>query len=100
MAALDSTIATIRESYPYLSREYGVTRIGVFGSVAKKVEGKDSDVDLVVEFAKPIGLKFIELTDYLEAVLGRKVDVLTREGIENIRIKKVADDIKRTIIYV
>jgi predicted nucleotidyltransferase len=100
MTTLDSTIETIRERYPYLSREYGIRKIGLFGSVAKKTERIDSDIDIVVELAKPIGLKFVELTDYLETLFDRRVDVLTQEGIDNIRIKDVADDIKRTIIYV
>jgi predicted nucleotidyltransferase len=54
MATLDLTIEKIRERYPYLSREYGIRKIGLFGSVAKKTERIDSDIDIVVEFAKPI----------------------------------------------
>lgn len=100
MTTLEPTIELIREQYPYLSREYGVGKIGVFGSVAKKTEGKDSDIDIVVEFRNPIGLKFIELVEYLENLFDAKVDVLTQDGIENIRIEEVADDIKRNIISV
>ena len=59
-----------------------------------------SDIDLLVEFNRPIGLRFINLVDYLEDLLGRKVDVVTRDGLENIRVKKVAEDIHRTVIYV
>lgn len=100
MATLDSTIEKIRENYAYLLREYGVRKIGVFGSVASETDGEDSDLDIVVEFAKPIGLKFVELTEYLEALFGKKVDILTPEGIENIRIKRIADDIRSSITYV
>ena len=100
MASFDSTMELIREQYPFLMREYGVRKIGVFGSVARKMDGKDSDIDIVVEFSRPIGLKFVEFAGYLEALFGKKVDILTQEGIENIRIKEVADDIKRSIIYV
>jgi predicted nucleotidyltransferase len=57
--------------------EYGVKRIGLFGSHAKGAPSERSDVDLVVEFARPIGLKFIEFAEYLESLLGKKVDVLT-----------------------
>lgn len=95
-----STIELIKEKYPYLAEEYGVEKIGIFGSVAKQTEKNDSDIDLVVKLKKPIGLKFIELVEYFENLLHTKVDVLTEEGIENIRIKEIADDIKKSIVYV
>lgn len=100
MTKLDSTLQLIREKYPYLSHEYGVGNIGVFGSVAIGTEREDSDIDVVIEFTRPIGLRFIDLVGYLEGILGAKVDVLTEEGIRNIRNKKIADDIKRKIVYV
>ena len=96
----NSTLELIKEKYPYLSDEFGVEKIGIFGSVAKETERKDSDIDIVVKLRKPIGFKFIELVEYLESLFNTKVDVLTQEGINNIRIKEIADDIKRNIVYV
>lgn len=61
---------------------------------------KHSDVDMVIEFEKPIGLGFIDLAEYLENKLGKKADILTTEGFKSIRIKKVAQDIKRSLHYV
>lgn len=90
----------IQEQYVYLSNEFGVEKIGIFGSVAKQIETKHSNIDIVVTFRKPIGFKFIELVEYLEQLLGTKVDVLTQEGIKNIRIQEISDDIKNNIIYV
>lgn len=100
MTTRNSTLELIKEKYSYLSDEFGVEKIGVFGSVAKETEREDSDIDIVVKLRKPIGLKFIELVEYLESLLNTKVDVLTQEGINNIRIKEIADDIKRNIVYV
>lgn len=94
------TLKLLKSSYPYLADEFGVAKIGIFGSVAKETNTETSDVDIVVEFQKPIGLKFIDLVDYLENLLQARVDVLTRDGIDNIRIKNIADDIRRNIIYV
>ena len=90
----------IREEYSYLSTEYGVKRIGLFGSYAKNTPTETSDIDLVVEFDRPIGLKFIELTEYLETLLGRRVDVLTKAGIQGIRLAHIAQNIEDTIVYV
>lgn len=93
-------IRKIKEQYPFLSKQYGVRRIGIFGSVALDSAGPDSDVDIVVEFERPIGLKFMEFIEYTENLFGKKVDVLTKEGIKNIRVKNVSAEIERNIIYV
>ena len=60
----------------------------------------DSDVDIVVEFERPIGLKFMEFVTYMENLFGKKVDVLTKDGIKNIRVKNVSTEIEKNIIYV
>lgn len=90
----------LKSEYPLLISEYGIKRIGLFGSYAKGTQNEDSDIDIIAEFNKPIGLKFVEFTEYLEKILGKKVDVLTKAGIKGIRIKKIANDIERNIVYV
>jgi len=100
MSYIDEIIEKIKSNYPYLSSEFGVKKIGIFGSVAKDTHDEASDIDVVVEFEKPIGLKFIMLAEYMENLLGRKVDVLTKEGIRNIRVQNVSSDIQKDIVYV
>jgi uncharacterized protein len=100
MAIKNVTIEIIKGQRDYLLSEFGVEKIGLFGSVAEGTDNERSDIDLIVEFRRPIGLKFITLVEYLEVILGRKVDLLTRDGLENIRVRKVADDIRKTLIYV
>ncbi len=90
----------LKENYPVLTDEYGVSRIGIFGSVAKGTMTEDSDLDIVVEFRRPIGFKFVRLVEYLESLFGKRVDVITNNGIENIRVKEVARNIERNLIYV
>jgi len=66
-----------------LSREYGVSKIGVFGSFMFGDYREDSDIDLLVEFKKPIGLfDFIGLENYLTGKLGRKVDLVAKNGLK------------------
>ena len=96
----EQVISILRDQMPFLASEYGVKKIGLFGSYARGLQTSKSDVDIVVEFGRPIGLKFVELADYLEKVLGTKVDLLTPAGIQGIRIKKVATEIKRSVVYV
>ena len=100
MSYLDEVIRKIKSQYPFLSSEFGIKKIGVFGSVAKQADKDKSDIDLVVEFERPIGLKFISLAEYLEKLFGRNVDILTKDGIRNIRVKRVSTDIEKDIIYV
>jgi predicted nucleotidyltransferase len=100
MTGKQNIIQVIRESYPYLSSEFGVKRVGLFGSYARDIEGENSDIDIIVEFERSIGFKFNELSEFLEKLFGRKVDIMTQEGLKNIRIKEIAEDIKGSIIYV
>lgn len=95
-----SILELIRDKYPYLSQEFGVEKIGIFGSASKGEAKEDSDIDIVVRLREPIGFKFIELAEYLEHLLHKKVDVLTESGIDNIRNKAIVEDIKRNIVYV
>ena len=90
----------LREKLPYLVSEYGIRRIGLFGSYAKGKQTENSDVDIVAEFERPIGLRFVEFAEYLEKILGKKTDVLTPEGVKGITVRRIAGDIEKSIIYV
>jgi len=67
-----------------LCQRYHVTTLELFGSRAKGTARFDSDVDLLVTFAagQTPGLAFVDLAEELESLFGRKVDLLTREGVE------------------
>lgn len=81
-------------------KKYTVRKMGLFGSYARNEARKDSDVDLIVEFEEPTFDNFMDLTSYLEKLLGRKIEVLTPEGVKSIRVKAVAHRIKESAIYV
>ena len=56
----------------------GVTSIAIFGSTARNEARGDSDVDILVDFAEPVGMfKFLEVKSRLEGILGREVDLAT-----------------------
>jgi uncharacterized protein len=67
----------LKEHKEEIREKYGIVIVGVFGSNARGEQKESSDVDIIVELERPIGLKFYELWDYLENLLGIKVDVLT-----------------------
>nr|VFJ91648.1 MAG: hypothetical protein BECKLFY1418B_GA0070995_102716 [Candidatus Kentron sp. LFY]VFK16545.1 MAG: hypothetical protein BECKLPF1236B_GA0070989_109710 [Candidatus Kentron sp. LPFa] len=95
----NEVLRLFREHAGILKAEYGVSRIGIFGSVLTGAMTEESDLDIVVELERPIGFRFNGLVEYLEDLFGRKVDVLTRDGLGNIRVKEIAREIERTLVY-
>jgi predicted nucleotidyltransferase len=89
----------IREHKDVL-KKYGVKRIGLFGSYIKGEQKKNSDIDFLVEFAKPDFNNFMHLCFYLEHLFSRRVEILTPDGVRSIRIKEIAEEIKRSVVYV
>jgi len=68
-----------------LCRKCGVKELSLFGSAVRGEMGPGSDVDIMVEFdpAARIGiLKFESLVEGLEALTGRKVDLVTKRGLK------------------
>jgi len=104
LSTKEEILQILNNEMPYLKDKYGVERIAIFGSFAKDSQKKKSDVDILVQLTKPLGLDFIELADHLEDILGRKVDISTFNHLmrskENPRYKHIALDIERTMIYV
>lgn len=96
----EAVIELLGRERSYLAREFGVRRLGLFGSFARDESTEESDVDLVVELDRPLGLRFVELAEHLEAVLARKVDLLTPAGLESLRVGAVRREIQSGIVYV
>jgi predicted nucleotidyltransferase len=69
---------------PNLRADFGVERIGIFGSFARGEQKRTSDVDVLVEFApgKATFDNFMKLAFYLEDLFSRKVDLLTVKGVD------------------
>lgn len=57
---------------------FGVSSMILFGSTARDEARPDSDVDILVEFRRPVGyFTLVRLGTYLEQLLGRRVDLVT-----------------------
>jgi predicted nucleotidyltransferase len=89
----------LRSSENLLKERYAVKSLAIFGSYARGDQQPTSDVDVLVEFEKPIGgFAFVELADHLEELLGVEVDLLTPEMIrKNLLLKK---SIEEDLVYV
>lgn len=80
----DEVISILNAHRDELHEQYGVKSLALFGSVARGEDYPDSDVDLLVEFDRPVGLfAFIGLQLYLEAQLGCKVDLGTPRSLKS-----------------
>ena len=63
-------------------KKYGIHSLSIFGSVARDQALPNSDIDILVDFEKPVGLfEYARLKLYLESVLGREVDLVTPEAL-------------------
>jgi predicted nucleotidyltransferase len=74
-------VSILRRAKPLLAREYGVTRIAVFGSYARGEQREGSDVDVLVEVPPAIGMRFVDLAERIEALLGIRSEVVSRRAI-------------------
>ncbi|MFC1790620.1 nucleotidyltransferase family protein [Patescibacteria group bacterium] len=92
----NQVIGKISAQKAFLADKYSVKEIGVFGSVARGEQKADSDIDVLVDFKKPIGLfDYVRLENYLSGFLGAKVDLVTKTGLK----PAIKDEILSQTIY-
>lgn len=96
MSYLSTIQAQLQQIKPQLSAKYHVNTLGLFGSVVGNDFTPESDIDIVVDFSKPIGVEFIDLANDLERLLKRKVDLVSKDGIK----PKYFREIQPEIVYV
>jgi len=77
-----SVLATLSTQAEELRRRFSVRQISIFGSVAREEADDRSDVDLLVEFDRPIGLlTFVALKQHLEAIFRCSVDLVEPDAV-------------------
>ncbi|EJG06778.1 DNA polymerase beta domain protein region [Methanofollis liminatans DSM 4140] len=86
----------LRQAKPDLLKKYGVREIGVFGSYSRNEQVEGSDVDILVDLAHPIGWDVVDLRDDLEHLLGLRVDLVLKGGID--RRKNLRRSISRDLV--
>ena len=96
MQSADNIEHILKNLKPILSDRFEVERIGYFGSFARGEEDADSDIDILVEFRRPLGLAFFDLQDLLEKELQRKVDLVSSKALKD----QLRDEILRQTRYV
>ena len=75
-------IAVLKAQKPRLQQEFPLQRLALFGSWARGDQTPRSDIDILVEVAPSIGLRFVTLAQRLEELLGREVDLVSRRAVK------------------
>ena len=90
-------LSSLKKNKREVEQEYSVKTIGVFGSVARDEQTGKSDIDLLVEFSKPVGfVTFMRLENFLSEQLGKQVDLVTSDSLKPV----IRQDVLAEVIYV
>ena len=86
--------AVLHEHLPDLRERYGVASLGIFGSYLRGEENEASDLDLLVEFDRSLGLfEFIALEQHLSDSLGVKVDLVMKRALRKRIGRRILDEV-------
>ena len=96
MTTLKDIKETLKINKDRLTSKYGLSIIAIFGSYGRGQQTPGSDVDILVDFKKPIGIEFIDLADELENLLKTKVDLVSKNGVRPDYFKQI----ERELYYV
>lgn len=98
MRSLEEIRKILTEHKEEIRKKYSVVIIGIFGSYSRGEQKESSDVDILVKLERPIGLRFFELWDEFEKLLGMKVDLLTVDAVK--QKEQLWESIKEDLIHV
>lgn len=85
----DELLEKLHAVKPWLKSQ-GITRVRLYGSYARDDAGPDSDIDLIVELERPLGLELFRAEDELGARLGARVQMVTDAALTNRIIRRHA----------
>jgi predicted nucleotidyltransferase len=86
----------LRNLKPTLQEKYGVNELALFGSYSRDEQTKESDIDIMVDFSKPIGIEFLEVVYLLKKEFkAAEVQVVSRKGIR----EKYYERLKQDLLY-
>ena len=87
----DEVLEVLRRHKAAFAARYGVTELGVFGSVARDEAGTESDVDIVIRMTEPKLFFMVHIKETLEETLHRPVDIIQYRKTMNALLKKRID---------
>jgi len=96
MLSKNDIVKTIQENMKEI-KDYGIERIGIFGSFARATQNNKSDIDILVEFEKgeKIFDNYMELKFFLEKLFNRKVDLVIEGALKS----RIRDSVLKEVSY-
>lgn len=92
----DDILQVLKQKNAEIAKEFGVKSLSLFGSVARNDARPNSDVDLLVEFDRPVGyFGLFALQDYLEKLLGCSVDLGTPDSLKPYMRERIQGELIR-----
>lgn len=97
MLVLQDCIEKLTNFKATFAHKFGITKLGIFGSVARKENTENSDIDIVVEVKKPTLQLMYELREALKQLFNCEVDLVRfRDSLRPL----FKSNIQRDAIYV
>lgn len=96
MKTLQEIKTTLSKHKDHLFHDYPIKTMAIFGSYSRMEQKDSSDLDVLVEFNGKIGIRFIDLAEEIEHIVGFKVDLVSKNGIK----QKYLNAINSDLIYV
>ncbi len=87
-----SELQKVKSVIVRILKENGIRRAGIFGSFARGEQTEKSDIDIIIEPRKRMGLEFVGLAFDLEKELGKKVDLVTYKSLHPLLKKSILKD--------
>jgi predicted nucleotidyltransferase len=91
---IDQIKGALRAMLPELKSRWPVSYLGVFGSWARREQGVESDLDLLVDFDRPVGFEIVALKEELERRLGVPVDLVMRGSLRRRIGRRILDEVQ------
>jgi hypothetical protein len=93
----EKILEELRKIKPDFEKRYGVTKIGIFGSLARNEIREDSDIDVVLEMREPDLFYMVHIKEALEERFKKPVDLIRYRNMMNSKLKARID---REAVYV
>ena len=96
MRTLQEIKFTLSNNKQRLFTKYPIKSMAIFGSYSRREQNSNSDLDILVEFKDKIGIRFIDLAEEIESIIGFKIDLVSKKGVKEKYLQAINSD----LIYV
>ena len=87
-------LQTLQSLKPRLQEKYGLSELALFGSYSRGEQTTESDIDIIVDFNKPVGIEYLDVVYLLqEAFKEVPVQVVSKGAIKPKYYERLKEDL-------